>query len=371
MMDDVVTLVAVGDICPGDHYFTMGHGTASNDFFSDGLKIAEEVKNEILDSDVAFCNLECPLSVVSDVDDDVENSVFIGKPSFASHLAQAGFTVANIANNHISQHGPVAFANTIGHLHKNQIASIGHAVHNGLYSSAPLIKVVKGLAIGFLGYSLVKDQYFKQQTLYAVSPENQILRDVGRLASEVDIVVVSVHAGEEGILLPDPKIVSFFRNLIDAGARVVLGHHSHVFQPVEKWKEGIICYSLGDFIFDMFWDPLLIESAVLKITMKKKEIVDVSIFPVFFSKQYEISTFSDQFRRMFVNRIHKVRKAISMYDSALYHAQFENQIRRLEKIHPLQKWVFFVGHFFKGDTMLKTKFINKKLMEFMKAAIHG
>lgn len=65
-----------------------------------------------------------------------------------------------------------------------------------------------------------------------------------------DFLVVFLHAGQEFISTPSPRIREACRNLIDAGADAVISHHPHVVQGVEKYKHGLIAYSLSNLVFD-------------------------------------------------------------------------------------------------------------------------
>ena len=105
-------IAAVGDICPGDHYFSLGHGAGSLD--EDGRRRALRGLSSVLrDADIAIANLEGVLSSTSGIEDAVESRVFRGPPGWAASLREAGFTAVNIANNHSLQHGTVAFWNTV------------------------------------------------------------------------------------------------------------------------------------------------------------------------------------------------------------------------------------------------------------------
>jgi hypothetical protein len=78
---------------------------------------------------------------------------------------------------------------------------------------------------------------------------------VRRLRARADYVVVAVHTGIEFCACPEPFFVKLARRLVDAGATVVVGHHPHVPQGLERRGDGLIVYSLGDFLFDLPRDP--------------------------------------------------------------------------------------------------------------------
>jgi poly-gamma-glutamate synthesis protein (capsule biosynthesis protein) len=73
------------------------------------------------------------------------------------------------------------------------------------------------------------------------------IQDARKVADEV---IVIVHGGHEGYSLPSPWMTDNYRFFVDAGASVVVGHHPHCYSGFEKYGNGMIFYSLGNFIFD-------------------------------------------------------------------------------------------------------------------------
>lgn len=354
------SIVAVGDICLGDHYFSLGHGAATNFLKRKAILVDKAIEHTIKSADVAFCNIECPLSRISDGRSKVEQAVFRGCPGFARLISTAGFTVANIANNHICQHGAQAFDATVTALQGQAVEPIGF-VGSGKYSSVPYKTIINGLSLGFIGYSLIPERYMPRQTKYAMPNEQQVLHDTRELAGEVDIVVVSLHAGEEGVILPHPHIVSFFREIVEVGATIVLGHHPHVFQPVERWKKGLIVYSLGDFIFDLFWNHLLLESAVVQIDISPDKEIDFKIVPVALQADYTVRLLHGTEKNDFFARVEKSSSQISELDDTAYKKIFMQHVTASETGQVLSKGGYFVRNFMKGSILLKSQFICQKL----------
>lgn len=103
------------------------------------------------------------------------------------------------------------------------------------------------------------------------------IREAKNLA---DLVVVSMHYGEEYVLEPDNLQVSISRAAIDAGADLVVGHHPHVVQKTEKYKEGYIAYSLGNFVFDQEFSEETMNGLILKAVIKDKKIKEVILVEI-------------------------------------------------------------------------------------------
>jgi len=274
-----VRIIAVGDICPGDHYFSLGHGVrGSFERYGQHFLFAN-VKQILQQSDVCFCNLEGVISDVGLNRGSFESIAFRGHPAMAQELRDAGFTIVNIANNHVSQHGPSAFADTVATLKTHGLRPLGLR-SDGIYSSLPVISACNGIRLGFLGYSLVPDPYAKGNLPYAMGSAEQIKRDVSILRQKVDFIFVSCHYGIEATPAPSLAGVDFARELADAGVDVFIGHHPHVFQPIEKYHNSIILYSLGNFVSDFFWDHRAINSGIVEIELTVGKAVGVRIHPV-------------------------------------------------------------------------------------------
>jgi poly-gamma-glutamate synthesis protein (capsule biosynthesis protein) len=82
--------------------------------------------------------------------------------------------------------------------------------------------------------------------------EADIAADVAAAKTRADVVIVLLHFGLEGRPEVTPAQRSQARAAIDAGAALVIGSHPHVLQPVERYGNGLIVYSLGNFVFDGF-----------------------------------------------------------------------------------------------------------------------
>jgi len=87
--------------------------------------------------------------------------------------------------------------------------------------------------------------------------------------------------------------------MIDAGARLILGHHSHTFQPIERYKNGLIAYSLGNFQFWLLRKPCTRESALLRVSLSKTGIEGFECVPVRINDDFSTSLMSGEAKRIF------------------------------------------------------------------------
>ncbi|MDP1879597.1 MAG: CapA family protein [Parachlamydiaceae bacterium] len=364
MNNDFITLIAVGDISPGDHYFTLGHGVRAVFEKKGGGYLFAKVQHLFQKGDIGFCNLEGVLS-----DDELKRESpasygFRGNPFMAKTLREAGIDIANIANNHILQHGQKSFDETIAHLNKNKISPLGIR-EQGAYSSLPLIKECKGLTLGFLGYSFVPEQFYPQNVPYAISSLEAIKSDIKCLQQHVDIVVLSGHFGLEISNNPSLNSIDLMHALIDAGADIIIRHHPHDVQPVEFYKEKLILYSLGDFIFDLFWGKELLLGAIAEIKIRHDREITVKMHPVLINEYCQPVPINDKAICTKLNTfIHTgTYREISKIENENY--GYYIKLHRKNIILNLNKIFYFFSRLPFGRTRLKLKFFLKKIISRM------
>ena len=210
-----------------------------------------DVAEVLAPADIAFVNLESPFSDRGPVAES--NMVFQAAPGTIDGLVLAGIDVVSTANNHARDCGSHGLTYTLEWLAWNNILAAGTA--DSKESLAEGVVLVRGgVRFGFLGYTYDQSNgnYAAPDERVAVMNVAGMKAEVERLRGRADVVIVSMHAGVEYSPQPNRQQVEFARAAIDAGARVVVGHHPHVAQPVEKYKDGVIFYSLGNLIFDQF-----------------------------------------------------------------------------------------------------------------------
>ena len=278
MSDPASTILhAVGDIALGDHPLCTGFGTHSRSRREPPAFPFAHSKATLARADLRFGNLECTLSERGLRPNDYHSVQMRGHAAYVQGLVDAGFDVLNVANNHSMQHGPEPFRDTVQLLRQAGIGVCG--VARGT-SSEPAVVAVNGLRIGFLGYSLRPRQYFTETPLYAEGSREGIVADVHALRPACDIIVVSLHWGDEFIDRPSPGDVQLARAIVDAGADLIIGHHPHVLRGLEKHGRGWILYSLGNFVCDMLWDEELRATAIAECRLTADGVADVRLVPV-------------------------------------------------------------------------------------------
>ena len=256
--EQTLTLITTGDVIPARSVnYKM---TIYNDFTHPFLKTASLLRQ----ADLTLINLEAPLIPNCPITN--EGMIFCGNQRFVEGLQFANIDVVNLANNHALNWGVEGLQETINLLQKQQITSCGFPLNQ------ISIKEVKNIKIGFLGWDFLPD-FDPQETLTIIKQAN----------NQVDLLIVSAHWGAEYQALPAASTRFLARQMIQAGADLVVGNHPHWIQPIEIYQDKIIFYAHANFIFDQEWSDQTKTGFVAQTTFYQKKIVDVQIFPVFIS----------------------------------------------------------------------------------------
>jgi poly-gamma-glutamate synthesis protein (capsule biosynthesis protein) len=273
------TLTAVGDVFLGDSPHLIGRGAGSC-LGRVGWQVAAAGIRPLLgEADHHFVNLETVASHVGRNRLSLASVEMRGHPSGAEFCRACGWDVVNIANNHIFQHGRAAFNDTVTRLRSAGLAVVGE-VASGKPICASLPSPIGELT--FVGFSLRPEQYAVGQTLpYANFDDHEtVMRRVDEVVSSAaGPVVLSVHWGQEFMREPSREQQQLARRLCGMGVRLIIGHHPHVVQGLEKVGDSLIAYSLGNFVFDLL-DEASRKSTVLKVALGGDGSTEYELLPV-------------------------------------------------------------------------------------------
>ncbi|MDH3977294.1 MAG: CapA family protein [Gammaproteobacteria bacterium] len=239
-----VTIAAVGDIMLGTDFPTNRLPP------NDAKDLLADVTPVLKDADIAFGNLEGVLmdggTPVKRCKDPSACYLFRSPARYALTLAEAGFTVVSLANNHARDFGEAGRSASMDALDS---AGIRHSGRMGDMATWPNGQITTAL-IAFAPFT-------NSNPMLDMATAKL---EVQTLAANYDVVIVSFHGGAEGIdaaRIPFAtetyygenrgNVVDFSRTLIDAGADLVIGHGPHVPRAMEIYKERLIAYSLGNF----------------------------------------------------------------------------------------------------------------------------
>ncbi len=243
-------------------------------------------------SDIAFANLEGP---VSDKGTDLHNLYsFRMDPPVLDILKNAGFDLVLFANNHVGDWGKEAFDDSLERMNVTGLKYTG-AGKTRAEAVQPVIQTVKGMKIGFLGFTDVGPNKLAvgentSGILLANDPDYEAI--ISNAKKQVDSLVVTFHWGIEYQQESSKRQQELAHKAIDAGADLIIGTHPHVSQEIETYRGGLIAYSLGNLIFDQNFSAATMQGMILQVTYdaRTKSFKRYDKYIVKFSPQFQPQT---------------------------------------------------------------------------------
>ena len=268
-----VTIAAVGDVMMGSWVADVVDEFGCDYPF-------DSTRSLLAKADVAIANLEAPLTDEGDVFKD-KTYTFKVPPGFAMGIRNAGIGIVTLANNHILDYGCTGLENTIKALKANDILFSG-AGENRARACEPVFMTIKNRKIAFAGFSMTFPEEFwaGDSSCGTCFPTESLLQKVIEQCREnADVVVLGFHWGAERRNTPKDYQVYIARKSIDLGADLVLGHHPHVLQGIEIYKNRLIAYSLGNFVFGSYSSSAR-TSAILRVLMGEDGFLYARVYPI-------------------------------------------------------------------------------------------
>ncbi len=244
----MVNILVGGDVCPIGRsmpYFHQGDAPA---MFNDLMP-------EFEDADLTIVNLECPLIEVESPISKGGGPILGASSPCIAGLKNAGVQVANLANNHILDHGPEGLRNTMRVCREAGIAVVG-AGENLRLAGQVLAREIAGVKIGVLAvaeheFSIAREESPGANPLDVI----EFVKTMRAHRDGFDYMLVLLHGGKEHYRYPSPKLQKVCRFMIEEGADAVICQHSHCPGCYETYQGGFIVYGQGNLIFDDFPNP--------------------------------------------------------------------------------------------------------------------
>ena len=250
-----ITVTACGDnlIHPNIYIDAAYRKTAEKDY--DFLPMYSHIAPHVDGADIAFINQETVMA-----GEGYANS---GYPTFNSpqqlglDLAELGFDIIGLANNHMLDKGAAGLEATINFWNSQPVTQLGGYLNEDDYAKLRITET-EGVKIVWLSYTLHTNMISKPASSPLVIPyidDALILSDLARAQEAGDFVIVSIHWGDENTQTPNAEQKRLASMIAENGADVILGHHSHTLQPIE-WIETergrtLCIYSLGNLVSGM------------------------------------------------------------------------------------------------------------------------
>jgi poly-gamma-glutamate synthesis protein (capsule biosynthesis protein) len=225
--------------------------------------IFDKIYPELINNDLVVVNLEGPITDNKSVSSgtipgSANNYIFTFDKSVAETLYRENIKLVDLGNNHILNFGDRGVLSTEKYLAQANVDYFGAP-----RSNRNIVKDIEGIKVAFVAYN-----EFYGDT------KRQIEQEIIKIRKETDIVVIFCHWGVEYLEEYTQAQQDLAHSFVDAGADLVIGSHPHVVQPLEIYKDKMIYYSLGNFIFDQYFDEDVKNGSGvrLKINLETKEL---------------------------------------------------------------------------------------------------
>lgn len=337
-------LVFTGDINLTDWYFNVGFGIGTR--IANGFDPFRKLNRNAYDLWVG--NFE---GVASNVTDKVgyDGEVFRVQPRVLQNLNH--FDVYGLANNHVMQHGKEAYQQTF-----DAICGYGSNCFGSNRQKSVIMKH-QGKMVSFTGVSLRIDDFTNAPSYWCNPEYKEIETELKSLPVDA-FKVLYIHWGNEYINRPSSAQKKFAHWLIDAGFDLIVGMHPHVLQGYEEYNGKYIFYSLGNFVFEMAWEPTKI-GAIVKFDLDTKQPsveyihIDNDATPVV----VEESKIPIEWRFDFLNEVLKKED-----NSEQYHAEISKNYATYRKANHRYIVNNMIKHPISGKELLKD-FIQRRFLK--------
>ena len=236
----MVTITAVGDVTIGRN--VQHNGTS---IFEKELQkqdgdinfIFRNVKDIFESDDLTIANFEGVLADSYSIPANKKNNsfLFLAPTSYVTALTDNSVEAVTMENNHVGDFGDDGVASTIAAMESAGVVW-SNADHMGVYEA-------QGLKIAMLAYQTLNQPISSEQL------KDVVAADIATAKETCDLVIVSFHWGDELDYAPKSNQIMLGRAAVDAGADLVLGHHSHRINPIECYNGKYIVYSLANCSF--------------------------------------------------------------------------------------------------------------------------
>lgn len=277
-MQNELTLSFIGDFAPINRIEKLS--------LNRNFEVFSSFRQSVEKSSYVIANLECPLTTSNKKIRKVGPNLKASLES-VELLKYLKINLVTLANNHILDYGEFGLNDTLSLLDKASILYTGIASDpKDLYK--PIILEEDGVKIAILNvcekeFNFSRKQYPTTNVLDLID----VYEKVCELKSFCSHVIIVYHGGKEYYKLPSPGLQKRLRFFADAGADLIVCHHSHIVSGYERYKDTEIYYSLGNFVFDWdgkpeFWylgakldveiSPKSIKTKLIPFTQNKKTI---------------------------------------------------------------------------------------------------
>jgi len=330
-----------------------------------------DVTQEILQADIVLSNLELPVigndelvrKVKEIIPKKLHSTLISIPPEVLVEAQKMGINFFNIANNHIKDFGAVGVVETINHLDNYAIPWSGAGLNRAEAATFSTLDVG--------GFNIALGGYAQNEAIAAGNDEpganiiepQRMIREVTALKSdsEIDFVIVSIHDGYEYSSVPRLEMFTLCRQLIDAGADLIIGNHPHVPHGFELYNGKPIFYSLGNFYYDVpkehsgAFAEWTRKSFVPKLTFRGNKLAKMEIIPIVMDDALFINRAKGEDRQKILELLNYRSNLLNKTDIDLENSDFV----KTHVFDVIMKAIYDAGT--RNDTEFLDYFLSKQL----------
>jgi poly-gamma-glutamate synthesis protein (capsule biosynthesis protein) len=274
-----------------------------------------EVGDTIRLADLAVGTLNATISDYPPHTGCIPTYVLVGSAANADALGRAGFDLMSVATNHIKNCGLTncgdrAFFETLDNLRRVGIQPVG-AGANHAEAMQPVVVTVNGVRFGFVSLGQIEPMTFAtedQPGIAVLNPEN--LRSAIAAARQIsDVVIAMPHWGPEDVSIPNWLQRGLARQLVEAGADLVMGNHTHVVQGLQEIDGVPVFYGLGNFVFDQ-WPHDHQQGVILKVRFVGTHYDGYELIPTHVDRDGRVHLADSKEAAEILERIQKASEAL-------------------------------------------------------------
>lgn len=319
-----IRMLFFGDLCPI---------LTATDIFRDGNNrdIYGDYVNLLKNKDLSIVNLESPLT---NYNKKIKKSGINLKaePETVKGIKSGFFDICNLGNNHILDYFKNGLYDTIDTCRKNGLVPIGFK-ESIIDPQELYVKSINGFKIGILSYA---EGEFSKADIDSpgANPLDliDIYEDLKRAKTKADFLIVLLHAGNEHYNLPNPYLKKICHHIIDLGADLIVGTHTHLPGVYEIYNNQPIFYSLGNFIFpdlENIYPEWNLGYGLQLLISSEKQNFEYNLIPYKQSKQPPlISELDDKEFRIFKEKMNKLNEIIK--DEKLFLKEWEKFYKEIK-----------------------------------------
>lgn len=278
----------------------------------------EAVKDTITQADLAIGTLNATISDIPEHTGCIRTYLLVGSSENADALQRAGLDVMSVATNHIKNCGmptcgDQAFFDTLANLRRVGILPVG-AGNNHAEAMQPVVVEVNGVRFGIVSLGHIEPMAFAGEDTpgIAVLNEENIYAAIAAAREDSDVVIFMPHWGPEDAATPTWIQRNLAQVIVDAGADLVVGNHTHVVQGYQELDGVPVFYGLGNFVFDQSWARDHSQGVILKVMYQGTKYLGFKLIPTHVDQSGHVTIAEPDEAQEILDRIEQVNRTLQI-----------------------------------------------------------